>query len=249
MKMTGRVVVIAGASRGIGAAAARAFVANGDKVVLLARSKKPLRALTDELGENALGFTCDVRDFAQVEQAILSGVETFGGCDVLVNNAGVVEPIGALDSIDPKAWGDQIDVNLKGVFNGIRAVLHLMLASGGGTVINVSSGAAHGPYKGWSGYCTSKAGVYMLTRQLHQEYGDQGIRALGLSPGTVATEMQRVIKSSGVGPVAQMEWDDHVPPEWPAKAMLWMTTPEADPWLGDDLRLRDPEILSKVGLA
>jgi NAD(P)-dependent dehydrogenase (short-subunit alcohol dehydrogenase family) len=78
--------------------------------------------------------------------------------------------------------------------------------------------------------------------------GAQGIRALGLSPGTVATQMQREIKASGVNPVSQLEWEDHVPPEWPAKALAWMCTAEADAFLGGDISLRDEGIRAKVGL-
>lgn len=249
MSMTNRVVVIAGASRGIGAETARAFAARGDRVVLLARDRKVLRALAGEIGENALAIPCDVRNFAQVEQAVLEGVETFGSCDVLINNAALIEPVGLLHELDPKAWAQLIDVNVTGVFNGIRAVLHLMLAAGGGHVLTVSSGAAHRPYEGWSAYCASKAAVAMLTRSLHLEYGGRGIHAMGLSPGTVATDMQRTIRESGIGPVAQIPWEDHVPPHWPAQALVWMASEDARAHAGEEIRLRDPEILQKLNLS
>ena len=89
----------------------------------------------------------------------------------------------------------------------------------------------------------------MLTRAADKEARARGLRIMGLSPGTVATRMQREIKASGINPVSQLDWSDHIPPEWPAKALLWMCTPEADAYLGDDVSLRDHDIRKKVGLA
>jgi NAD(P)-dependent dehydrogenase (short-subunit alcohol dehydrogenase family) len=88
----------------------------------------------------------------------------------------------------------------------------------------------------------------MLTRMADKENRDKGLRVLGLSPGTVATQMQREIKASGVNPISQLDWSDHIAPEWPAQALLWMCTPEADEFLGDDVSLRDDAIRAKVGL-
>ena len=123
-----------------------------------------------------------------------------------------------------------------------------MLTQGHGTLITVSSGAAHGPVEGWSAYCSGKAGAYMLTRVADKENREKGLRILGLSPGTVATDMQREITASGINPVSQLDWSDHIPPEWPAQALLWMCTDEADGHLGDDVSLRDEDIRAKVGL-
>ncbi len=173
----------------------------------------------------------------------------FGRLDVLINNAGVIEPIAHLSEADPQDWDQVIDINLKGVFHGMRAAVPLMKAGGGGSVLTISSGAAHGPVEAWSHYCASKAAVRMLTRCLDQEERAHGIRAIGLSPGTVATQMQREIKASGINPVSQLDWDVHIPPDWPARALLWMCSPEADDWLGDEISLRDEAIRRKVGLA
>ncbi|MFN3664144.1 MAG: short-chain dehydrogenase, partial [Yoonia sp.] len=81
------------------------------------------------------------------------------------------------------------------------------------------------------------------------ECRDKGLRIIGLSPGTVATKMQRDIKASGVSPVSQLDWSVHIPPEWPAKALVWMCGAEADAYLGQDISLRDADIRTKVGLA
>jgi NAD(P)-dependent dehydrogenase (short-subunit alcohol dehydrogenase family) len=246
--MTGKTVAITGASRGIGAAAARAFAEAGANLVLIARDRDAIAGLAGEIGPRALAVPCDVTRYWEMEAALIAGAKTFGGLDVLINNAGVIDPIASIATADPAAWGQAIDINLKGVFHGVRAAVPLMLAGQGGTIITVSSGAAVNAMEGWSAYCASKAGAKMFTACLHKELGGAGIRALGLSPGTVATDMQRDIKASGVNPVSQLDWSDHIPPEWPAKALVWMCGPDADPWLGDDISLRDLSVRAAVGV-
>ena len=248
MDMTAKVVLITGASRGIGAAAAREFAAAGAQVALLARNGDAIATLAGEIGEAAIAIPCDVSRYWEVEAAVNATIDTFGRLDVAVANAGVIEPISHLAEADPAAWGHVIDINLKGVFHLMRAALPAMVERGSGTFITISSGAAHGPVEAWSHYCASKAGAYMLTRMADKEYRDRGIRALGLSPGTVATEMQREIKASGINPVSQLDWSDHIPPDWPAETLVWMCSPAADEYLGDDIKLREPEIRAAVGL-
>lgn len=247
--MTGKTVAITGASRGIGAAAARAFSAAGANVVLVARDREAIAALAGEIGAKALAVPCDVTRFWEVETALAAAVKTFGSLDVLISNAGVIEPIARIGDADPDAWGQAIDINLKGVFHGARAAVPLMLANGGGTLITVSSGAAVNALEGWSAYCASKAGAKMFTACLHKELGDHGIRALGLSPGTVATDMQREIKASGVNPVSALDWSDHIPADWPARALLWMCSAGADDFVGQEISLRDEDIRRRIGLA
>ena len=248
MDMTGKAVFITGASRGIGEAAAREFANAGARVALIARSADRIAEIAGEIGENAIAIPCDISRFWEVEQAVENTVRTFGSLDVVINNAGVIEPISRLADADPDAWGNVIDINLKGVFHGMRAALPVMRAQGSGTILTIGSGAAHGPVEAWSHYCASKAGALMLTRMADKENSEAGIRALSLSPGTVATEMQREIKASGVNPVSKLDWSDHIPPEWVAKALLWMCGSEADDWKGDEISLRDPDIRAKVGL-
>ncbi len=248
MDMMGKTVMITGASRGIGADAGRVFAKAGANVVLLARGQSEIDALAAEIGPQALAVACDVADFAQVEQAVSAAVAKFGTVDVLINNAGVIEPISHLSEADPEGWGQVIDINLKGVFHGMRAVLPGMKAAGGGSILTISSGAAHGAIEAWSHYCASKAAANMLNRCLHKEEAAHGIRAIGLSPGTVATQMQREIKASGINPVSKLAWEDHIPADWPARALLWMCSPEADEWCGEEVSLRDEGIRKRVGL-
>lgn len=248
MNMKDKVVLITGASRGIGAATARAFAEAGAKVALVARSAAQIDALAKEIGGNAIAVSCDVSVYDDVVAAIAAAEAAFGPLDVFIGNAGLLDPISHLAEADPEVWGKTIDVNLKGIFNGMRAAMPSMIERKAGTIITISSGAAHGPVEGWSSYCSSKAGAYMLTRCAHNEAHDKGLRIMGLSPGTVATDMQRDIKASGINPVSQLEWSDHIPPEWPAQALMWMCTPDADAFLGDDVSLRDEGIRKRVGL-
>lgn len=245
--MTGRTVLITGASRGIGASAARAFADAGANVALLARSTDAIADLAGGIGEKALAIPCDVARWSEVARAVDATVAAFGSLDVIVNNAGVIEPIADLAESDPDAWGAAIDVNLKGVYHGIRAALPVMLAQGNGTILTISSGAAHRALAGWSAYCASKAGAKMLMDAVQAEHGDR-LRVMGLSPGTVATRMQKDIKASGVGPVAALDWSDHIPPEWVARALVWMCGAEADDLRGTELSLRDDALRARIGL-
>lgn len=246
--MNGKVVAITGASRGIGAAAARVFAAAGARVALLARSADEIAALAAEIGPSALALTCDVADAASVERAMAETLGWGGRLDVLINNAGVIEPIARLAEADPAEFARAIAINLNGVFNGLHAAIPPMRTQGGGTIITVSSGAAHSPLEGWGAYCASKAGAAMLTRVAHLEEAAAGLRIMGLSPGTVATRMQVKIRASGVNPVSQLDPAVHIPADWPARALVWMCGPGGDAYLGQEISLRDEAVRREVGL-
>ena len=248
MSVDGKTVMITGASRGIGESAAEIFAAAGANVVLLARGQGAIAEIAGRIGSSALAVPCDVSRYREVETAVTAARDAFGAVDILINNAGAVEPISHLATSDPEGWGQVIDINLKGVYYGMRAVLPEMIERGAGTILTVSSGAAHNPVEAWSHYCASKAGAAMLTSSLDLENRKDGIRAMGLSPGTVATEMQREIKASGINPVSQLDWSDHIPPEWPAKTLLWMCGSDADAYIGQELSLRDDALRKQVGL-
>jgi NAD(P)-dependent dehydrogenase (short-subunit alcohol dehydrogenase family) len=248
MDLSGKTVMITGASRGIGAEAAQAFAQAGAKVALVARSADAIADLAGEIGSQAVAIPCDIARYWEMNQAVENCVKAHGGLDILINNAGVIEPISHLAEADPEAWGEVIDINLKGVFHGMRAALPVMLERNGGTILTIGSGAAHRPVEAWSHYCASKAGALMLTQMTDAEYRAQGIRAMSLSPGTVATQMQREIKASGINAVSQLDWSDHIPPEWVAKALVWMCGDAADGFLGGEVSLRDENIRTQIGL-
>ncbi|MEM9781458.1 MAG: SDR family oxidoreductase [Pseudomonadota bacterium] len=248
--LSGQAALVTGASRGIGQATAVVLAEAGAAVVLAARDASACEATAARLreaGHIAEALACDVADRAAVAAAV-ARAEALGPLDIVVNNAGMIEPIGLLAETDPDAWGHAIDVNLKGTYYPMRAALPGMLAAGRGTIVNISSGAASNPLEGWSSYCSSKAGAAMLTRAAHREVGGRGVNVIGLSPGTVATEMQRVIKASGVNPVSQLDWSTHIPPEWPARAILWLCGPAGARFAGEEVSLRREEIRREIGL-
>lgn len=246
-----KTAVITGASKGIGAATARHLAAHGAKVVLAARSLEAIENLALDIatkGGRASALACDVSDPDAVARLVQRAQDHFGSVDILVNNAGLIDPISRIAESDPQAWSAAIDVNIKGVYHGLRYAIPLMCAQGAGTIINISSGAANSFLEGWSHYCASKAAVLRLTGIAHKEYADQGLRVVGLSPGTVATDMQVAIKASGINPVSQLDPSVHIPPEWVAQAIAWLCTPQADAHLGTDFSLKTNEGRAAVGL-
>ncbi|MEL7230370.1 MAG: SDR family oxidoreductase, partial [Pseudomonadota bacterium] len=247
--LTGKTAIVTGASRGIGEAGARRLAAAGAKVALLARSEDDIARVASDIGDRAMAVPCDVADWSAVSAAFEHVSARFGGPHIVVNNAGLIDPIDRLENVDPAGWAQLIDVNVKGVFHCIRAALAPMKAAGGGTIINISSGAATSPLEGWSHYCASKAAVLMLTRCVHKEEGQNGIRCVGLSPGTVATYMQETIKSSAINPVSQLDWEAHITPQTAAEAIVWLTTDDASVYDGGDFSIKTPEGKAAVGLA
>ncbi len=250
-ELNGKAALVTGASRGIGAAIARELGSLGVAVVLAARNGAHINAIAGEIkdeGGQAEAIPCDVSRYSDVAAAVERCRTRFGKIDILVNNAGVIEPIARLGASDPEFWDQAVDINVKGVYHGMRAAIPLMEAQGEGVIVNISSGAATSALEGWSHYCATKAAVLSLTRCADKEYREQGIRVVGLSPGTVATDMQRAIKSSGINPVSQLEWEDHIPPEWPAKAVAYLCTKDAAEFAGTDFSLRPEESRRRVGL-
>ncbi|MEM9583458.1 MAG: SDR family oxidoreductase [Pseudomonadota bacterium] len=249
--LSGKSVLITGASRGIGEATARHFAKEGASVVLAARSQAEVERIAAEIvdsGGKAVGVSCDVAWQHDVQAAVDTAVEQFGGLDILINNAGLIDPIARITDADPDEWGLIVDVNLKGVFYGFHAALPVMQTAGAGTIINISSGAATNALEGWSHYCATKAGVLALTKCGHKEMSEHGIRVMGLSPGTVATEMQVQIKSSGINPVSQMDPDAHIPAHWVAQGLAYLCGPGGDDWLGQDFSMKTNEGRAVLGL-
>ncbi|MEM7270447.1 MAG: SDR family oxidoreductase [Pseudomonadota bacterium] len=249
--LKGKCAVITGASRGIGEATARTFAAEGCGVVLAARSAGDIDRIAGEIreaGGDAIAVTCDVSRYDDVEGAIATAEETFGALTYLVNNAGVIDPIARIEDSDVEGWDACIDINVKGVYYGLRAALPRMTTAGEGVIVNISSGAATGALEGWSHYCASKAAALSLTRVADKELEEGPVRVVGLSPGTVATEMQVLIKASGINPVSQLDPSVHIPADWPARAIAWLCGPDAADYRGVDVSLRDDDIRRRIGL-
>ena len=249
--LSGKVVIVTGASRGIGAVAAAALAAAGAAVMLAARDAKLSAEVASKIGAaggKAAALACDVADYAAVEALVAATTQRFGRPDILINNAGVIEPIATIAGSDPAAWARNVQINLVGAFNAVRAVLPGMLAAGGGTIVNVSSGAALRPLEGWGAYCAGKAGMAMLTRAIMLEEGAHGIRVFGFQPGTTDTDMQVLIRASGMNIISQIPRGNLTPVAEPARAIVYLCTPDADDLVGAEFSLREESFQKRIAL-
>jgi NADP-dependent 3-hydroxy acid dehydrogenase YdfG len=194
----GKVVVITGASSGLGEAAARLLAANGAKLVLGARRLERLQTLAKELslGSDAAVKT-DVTQCSQVKQLVDHAVRLHGRIDVIINNAGLM-PQSLLERLKIDEWDRMIDVNIKGVLYGIAAVLPHMKSRKSGHIINVSSVAGHKVGPGGTVYSATKHAVRVISEGLRQEVKPYNIRTTIISPGAVATELPNTITDAEV---------------------------------------------------
>lgn len=199
MALAGRVAVVTGGGRGIGAATAVALAQTGASVAVVARSEEQVgtvAALLASHGARSLAVAADVADRAAMADAFVKIANTLGSIDVLINNAGVVAPLGPTVRIDPEAWHTAVAINLAGPFWCIKTVLPGMLARRWGRIVNVSTGAATGTGMiHANAYSVSKAGLEMLTVNLATELAESGVTVNAVRPGGVDTSMQTQIRT------------------------------------------------------
>jgi NAD(P)-dependent dehydrogenase (short-subunit alcohol dehydrogenase family) len=188
-RLDGQRAVITGAASGIGEATARLFVAEGATVVLADTDEPRGKRLASELGDRARFIATDVSREADVERAVATSVEVFGGLDVMFNNAGVPGSTGGIEEIDVETWDRTIAVHLRGVFLGIRAAARIMRPQGHGSIINTSSVAARRANMAGHDYSAAKAAITHLTETTANELGEQGIRVNAVCPGAIATSI------------------------------------------------------------
>ena len=219
----GKVVVITGASSGLGEATARMLSAQGAVVVLGARRVDRIEALAKELsdaGGRALALRTDVTRAADVQRLVDAAVEKFGRIDVLVNNAGLM-PSSPLERLKIDDWDRMIDVNIKGVLYGIAAALPHMKAQKGGHIVNVSSVAGHKVRAGTAVYSATKHAVRVLTEGLRQEVKPYDIRTTIVSPGAVATELPDSITEADVQAGVKAFYEIAIPADSFARAVVF----------------------------
>jgi NADP-dependent 3-hydroxy acid dehydrogenase YdfG len=187
-----KVVVITGASSGIGETIAKLLARHGAKVVMGARRKNRIDAVVKEIsaaGEKAIGFAVDVTKRPEVEALVRGAVDSFGRVDVIVNNAGIM-PIAPIEALKVEEWERMIDVNIKGLLYGVAAVLPIMQKQRQGHIINMASVFGIKVFApGGTVYCATKSAVRALTEGLRIELHSQNIRCTMISPGAVATEL------------------------------------------------------------
>ncbi|OUC06315.1 short-chain dehydrogenase [Litorilinea aerophila] len=191
-----KVALVTGASRGIGAAIARTYAAAGAKVVLASRKQEALDEVAAQIqaaGGTALAVAAHTGDPAAVAHLVERAVETYGGVDILVNNAATSPHFGPLLTAQESHWDKTLDINVKGYFRLVQACVPAMRARGGGKIINVASIAGLHPQPGMGIYCVSKAAVIMLTQVLAQELAPDGIQVNAIAPGYVQTRFSQAI--------------------------------------------------------
>lgn len=188
MTLRGRVALVTGGSSGIGLAVARAFVAEGMRVVVAARGRERLERAAAELGKAALAVPCDVADPQQVEALVARAVERFGALHVLVNNAGMAA-WGNVADLPPERWRRVLDVNVTGAFLCARAAWPHLASGDGGYVFNISSIAGKEGFGGASAYSASKFALMGLSESLGEEGAPVGVKVSAICPGYVDTPM------------------------------------------------------------
>jgi NAD(P)-dependent dehydrogenase (short-subunit alcohol dehydrogenase family) len=232
-KLDGKVAVVTGAAMGIGRSTAVLLAREGARVVIAdvdeEQAEETLRSIED-LGGEALFARTDVSSSRDVEAAINAAVQTFGGIDVLHNNAAVALGATVVDTTD-ELWSRVLDVNLGGVYRGCKYAIPHMIRNGGGSIINSTSVQALRGFAGWAAYAASKGGILSLTRQVALEYAEHNIRVNCVAPGTIMTPLNEKVFAEAEDPEALVEtWNRMHPigrfgqPEEVAEAVLFLAS-------------------------
>lgn len=221
--LTGKTILVTGAGKGIGAELVRMLHHAGARVFAGVHGAD----VAESAPAGVVQLVLDVTRQEEVNSALAEVSQRAGGLDVLINNAGTISTIGPFASLDPAALTAALEVNITGVHRMTLAALPLLRKSRG-QIINAGTGAATTPMEGWTAYCTSKAGMQMLTRMMALELAPEGIQAFFLGIPPTDTAMQAKIRASGINPLSKLPKEKLLATKIPASCMAWLC--------GDDAR-------------
>jgi NAD(P)-dependent dehydrogenase (short-subunit alcohol dehydrogenase family) len=250
--LEGKVAIVTGASRGIGAASARAFAAAGATVVLAARTAEAIAAIADEInasGGTALAVATDVVDPGSVERLVDRTVATFGRLDIAFNNAGAGQMPKPLAEISLAEFEVGLKANLYGVFLGMRYEIPAMLAAGGGAIVNMSSTAGLQGAPGMGPYAAAKQGVVALTKTAALDYGKSNIRVNAIAPGPIVNEQMsrlpedRLQQIARFIPLGRLGRTEEV-----ARAAVWLCSDQASFITGSVLSIDGGRLAGGAGV-
>ena len=262
-RLAGQTALVTGAGRGLGRAIAMNLAAEAAAVVVIARSTAEVNetvALIQRSGGQALGVAMDVTDLTIFERTVAETGETFGSVNLLVNNAGVISPLGPAWQVSMGEWWRLMETNVRGPMNGAHAVLPAMTAARSGRIVNIVSGVGVQSVENVSAYATSKAALIRLTEALAIDSADYGVAVFAVDPGYMTTAMSHYLSYSAAG----QQWTPqaasifgtpaHVPVERAAGLVATLATGVADKLTGrfltvwddiDDLARRADDIVAE----
>lgn len=234
--LAGRVALVTGAASGIGAAISTAFAGKGVRLALCDLDAAGAQDMAARLGGDARAFGCDVTDTASVDSSVAAVTDAFGRIDILVNSAGIVE-LAPAEDIATEVWQRTLDVNLTGSFLMAQAVARVMIAQGGGKIVNLASQAGSVAIEGHIAYCAAKFGVIGMTKTMALEWGRHGICVNSISPTVVLTDLGRKAWAGPKGDAmkAQIPTGRFAEPDEIAAAAVFLASDGADMINGADL--------------
>lgn len=243
--LTGKVILLTGAGRGIGAVLTGLLVSKGAVVYggMRSDSEPPWQAHL----EGARLLPLDITNPQHIDRAIAQITDEAGRLDALINNAGVITPIAPIDSLASDELSRAFDINAVGLHRMTQAALPALRAAGG-VVVNAGTGAATTALEGWGAYCASKAAARMLTMCYADAFADSGVQFFFIGIPPTDTNMQGVIRASGINPISQIPQKDLVAPEVPASVMAWLCSTDARKLDAVLLDVREEPFQSMMGV-
>jgi 3-oxoacyl-[acyl-carrier protein] reductase len=245
-----KIVVLTGASRGIGAAAAREMASDGPHFVLCARKAESCaetKAAVEALGATAECHGFDVSDAAAAKTFVDGVIAEHGRIDVLINNAGM-NVMGSVADVPPEVYQSVLMGNVMGPYNLISAVLPSMLEHDAGTIINITSARAFMTDRFYAAYCSSKAALLSMTQCLHYDLAETGVKIFALSPGFTQTDMVAEIYASPAFRAQALTPNQGQKPERPAKMLAWLAREAPDDLAGKHCEIQFNDLTLRAGL-